>query len=1138
MFRNYRLQFSLLIILWASGLATPAWAAPGEFGKNAPTDGATGQALATTLSWGESAGATGYQYCYDTTEGATCEGTWTSAATVGLPLRDLVNNTTYYWQVRAVDAGGGITYADDGDWWSFTTQNPALAVDKALTGQSATPIALGAVLTYTITATNVGDVTLSNVVVSDPLLTPVGGTTPCATLAVGASCTLVGVTTVTQADMDAGAIVNTGSAVSAETPTPVTDIVTTPIPQHPALTVDKALTGQSATPIAPGVVLTYRITATNTGDVTLHNVVVSDPLLTPATRTCASVGPGGVCVLTGVTTVTQADIDAGEIVNTGRAVSAETPTPVTDTVTTPIPQHPALTVDKTLTGQSATPIALGAVLTYTIMATNTGDVTLHAVVVSDPLLTPASEDCAAVLPDASCVLIGSYVVQESDFVAGAIVNTVTVTADDPHGDPLAPETDTVTTALVAAPPVANSDQSLGNPIGQVVTVNVLANDMRRDLPIDSSSVRIVNPPAGSMLSPDGKLLVIPNEGYWSVNPTSGRITFTPATGFTDNPTSITYTVADTRGNISNAATVTIVYTPPPEANDDASLGNPVSNAVTVDVLANDAAAPGRTLAPASVQIVDADAGSNGKTLIAAGEGVWTVAPNTGAITFTPEAGFEGNPAPIGYTVADDQGNTSNPATVVVSYTDNPLARNDVSLGNPVGSVVMLPVLSNDVAAPGRTLEPTSVVIVNPPVGSTLSPDGKLLVIPGEGYWLVNTTTGALTFTPAASFTGDPTPIAYMMHDDQENVSNVATVTVTYTPPPMAHADVSVDNPVGHVVTVAVLANDAAAPGRTLVPASVQLVGAAEPGASLAVVGQGVWAVTPTTGALIFTPAAALTGDPTPVAYTVADDQGNRSNAAAVTVTYTQKIATRFLVYLPLVICGWPPIPAAPVLTAINNPDGYGNYAISWSSTEHATSYILQESKSDSFYDATEVYSDVGTGVSLSDRGPTRYYYRVRARNVYGDSGWSNVRSVDVLWEKEPNDNALLQANGPLVSGLTYYGYFPSGTDMKDYFLIYLQSAQTVELWLSNIAAGRDYDLTLRDTALQVVGHSGELENANEHIRTALPSGFYYIQVYNRSGGGSTQAYHLRVLYPAATLTTVEGDVSAPSSQFFNPPPAP
>jgi len=109
---------------------------------------------------------------------------------------------------------------------------------------------------------------------------------------------------------------------------------------------------------------------------------------------------------------------------------------------------------------------------------------------------------------------------------------------------------------------------------------------------------------------------------------------------------------------------------PPVATDDLSENNPTGDAVTVDVLANDTdldatgSGPG-AIDPATVQI--AGTTNPGDPLIVAGEGTWSVNTSTGAITFTPEADFTGNPADVDYTVADDQGNLSNPATVTVGY---------------------------------------------------------------------------------------------------------------------------------------------------------------------------------------------------------------------------------------------------------------------------------------------------------------------------------------------------------------------------------------------------------------------------------------------------------------------------------------
>jgi hypothetical protein len=100
---------------------TATIAPPAAFAKTSPANAATGITISPTLGWVASSGATSYEYCYDTSNDAACGGAWISAGTsTSANLTGLNNNTIYYWQVRAVNAGGAV-YASDGTWWSFTT---------------------------------------------------------------------------------------------------------------------------------------------------------------------------------------------------------------------------------------------------------------------------------------------------------------------------------------------------------------------------------------------------------------------------------------------------------------------------------------------------------------------------------------------------------------------------------------------------------------------------------------------------------------------------------------------------------------------------------------------------------------------------------------------------------------------------------------------------------------------------------------------------------------------------------------------------------------------------------------------------------------------------------------------------------
>lgn len=97
---------------------------PSAFGKSTPANSTKNQPVGLTLTWAASAGATSYDYCIDNVNDGNCQNqAWTSAGSqrsADLTGLGLMPNTTYYWQVRAVNPFG-IRLANAGAWWKFTT---------------------------------------------------------------------------------------------------------------------------------------------------------------------------------------------------------------------------------------------------------------------------------------------------------------------------------------------------------------------------------------------------------------------------------------------------------------------------------------------------------------------------------------------------------------------------------------------------------------------------------------------------------------------------------------------------------------------------------------------------------------------------------------------------------------------------------------------------------------------------------------------------------------------------------------------------------------------------------------------------------------------------------------------------------
>ena len=359
------------------------------------------------------------------------------------------------------------------------------------------------VITYTLIATNDGNVTLHDVSITDPKLGTLTCTQP-VSLAPGATLTCTGSHTVTQADLDAGEYDNTATANgTGPQDQPVSDIANKYVPadQNPHLTLTKH--ADLASYNAVGQVIHYTLVATNDGNVTLTGVSISDAMF--STLSCnptqpATLAPNGTLTCTTSHTVTLADLNAGSLKNTanaaGTAPSGTVIEPPAAEVTIPALQNPHITLAKSADPTSFSKV--GDVILYTLVATNDGNVTLSNVSISDPKLgTLTCTQPVTLVPGGTLNCAGSHTVTQADLDAGTYHNTAIVNGTEPNGQPVSDEANAIADglqnphiSLTKATTTVNFDHA-----GQVIAYTLTATN---DGNVTLYNVTISDPKLGTL----------------------------------------------------------------------------------------------------------------------------------------------------------------------------------------------------------------------------------------------------------------------------------------------------------------------------------------------------------------------------------------------------------------------------------------------------------------------------------------------------------------------------------------------------------------------------------------------------------------------------------------------------------------
>jgi gliding motility-associated-like protein len=438
----------------------------------------------------------------------------------------------------------------------------------------------------------------------------------------------------------------------------------------------------------------------------------------------------------------------------------------------------------------------------------------------------------------------------------------------------------ITITPVNDPPVAVNDAATTQE-DTPVTFNILSND--------SDIENALNPTSVILSSTN-----VADQGSFVYNG-GGSVTFTPFSNFVGN-VSITYTVADLGGAVSNSAAISVTVSSVndvPIAQDD-SFTAPEDTQLNANVLLNDSDIDQDVLTltqftvPGDLTIYNA-----GNPATVAGIGSITLNSN-GGLVFTPASNYN-NATPdlvATYMVSDGKGGTDQ-ATVSIQITpvnDNPVGNNDTGASNnvfttpentPITLASNANILDNDTDPDGDALVVTQFS-VNANTYTIIAGNSNTASLSGVGTVIIHSN-GDLEFSPVTNYNGTVPVITYTVSDGNGGTAS-ATVTIIVTPvnsQPIAQNDSFLTLEDAVLNTGNVLTNDSDPENDALVVTQfvVSGSGTVTAGSTGTITGIGTLKLNGN-GTFTFTPALNYTNSsPVVVAtYTISDGNGGTASA--------------------------------------------------------------------------------------------------------------------------------------------------------------------------------------------------------------------------------------------------------------------
>ena len=304
---------------------------------------------------------------------------------------------------------------------------PGFAISVTSTPSPFDYTAAGQTITYTYVVTDFSLDNADSIVVTDDKVS--GISCPSTTLATGASMNCTGSYITTAADVAAASMTNTvtvNANISTDhfpdMATATSTVTFTPLPSW-----SLSKTPNPATYTGAGETINYGYTLTNTGNVAINSITVTDDKVATVTCPATTLAVGANMTCAGSYVITAADVSAGSVTNTATAHG----TPATGgfnfdptaTATVNWSAVPSWTLSKTASPVTYT--GAGENISYTYTLTNTGNESISGITVADDKVATVSCAAATLAVGATTTCTGNYVITAADVSAGSVTNTAT-----------------------------------------------------------------------------------------------------------------------------------------------------------------------------------------------------------------------------------------------------------------------------------------------------------------------------------------------------------------------------------------------------------------------------------------------------------------------------------------------------------------------------------------------------------------------------------------------------------------------------------------------------------------------------------------------------------------------------------------